>query len=203
MILLLDNYDSFTYNVFQALSSMGEQVRISRNDQVTLAEIAAMKPKAIVISPGPGTPDDAGISKDLVQQFAGKIPILGICLGHQVIGEVFGGRVIRAPEPIHGKVSCIKHRGKGLFQGVSDLFPAGRYHSLIVDQASLPECLEITAATSDGLIMGLKHRDFAVEGLQFHPESILTPAGKQILQNFIAAINEQPVKKLTESEKIS
>lgn len=203
MILLLDNYDSFTYNVFQALSSMGEEVRIIRNDQVTLEEIAAMKLKAIVISPGPGTPDDAGISKAMVKRFAGQIPILGICLGHQVIGEVFGGRVVRAPEPIHGKVSLIKHQGKGLYQGVSDPFPAGRYHSLIVAQTQLPDCLEVTAATSDGLIMGIRHRDFAVEGLQFHPESILTPEGKQLLHNFIISINEHSLKKLTQLEKIS
>jgi len=203
MILLLDNYDSFTYNVFQALSSMGEEVRIIRNDHVTLEEIAAMELKAIVISPGPGTPDDAGISKALVKRFAGQMPILGICLGHQVIGEVFGGRVIRAPEPIHGKVSFIKHQGQGLYQGVSDPFPAGRYHSLIVAQTGLPDCLEVTAATSDGLIMGIRHRDFAVEGLQFHPESILTPEGKQLLRNFITAINEHSLKKLTQLEKIS
>lgn len=203
MILLLDNYDSFTHNVFQAMSSMGEEVCIIRNDQVTLEEIAAMKLRAIVISPGPGTPDDAGISKALIKRFAGQIPILGICLGHQVIGEVFGGRVIRAPEPIHGKVSLIKHQGKGLYQGVSDPFPAGRYHSLIVDQTGFPDCLEITATTSDGLIMGIRHRDFAVEGLQFHPESILTPEGKQLLRNFITFINEQSLKKLTQLEKIS
>lgn len=194
MILLLDNYDSFTYNVFQALAGMGEKVRILRNDQVTLEEIAAMRPKAMVISPGPGTPDDAGISKAAVRRFAGRIPILGICLGHQVIGEVFGGRVIRAPEPVHGKVSLVSHRGTGLFQKVSDPFSAGRYHSLIVDRTRLPACLEITATTPDGLIMGLSHRDYAVEGLQFHPESILTPDGKRILGNFVAAINGQGCK---------
>ena len=189
MILLIDNYDSFTYNVFQALSSMGEEVRILRNDQVTLEEMAAMPLKAIVISPGPGTPDDAGVSKAAVKAFAGKVPILGICLGHQVIGEVFGGKVIRAPLPIHGKVSPVSHQGNGLFRSLNNPFPAGRYHSLIVSAEQLPSCLEITASTPDGLIMGLRHREFAVEGVQFHPESILTPDGKQILQNFIASIN--------------
>lgn len=189
MILLIDNYDSFTYNVFQALSSMGEEVRILRNDQVTVEEMAAMPLKAIVISPGPGTPDDAGVSKAAVKAFAGKVPILGICLGHQVIGEVFGGKVIRAPLPIHGKVSPVSHQGNGLFRSLNSPFPAGRYHSLIVSAEQLPSCLEITASTPDGLIMGLRHREFAVEGVQFHPESILTPDGKQILQNFIASIN--------------
>jgi anthranilate synthase/aminodeoxychorismate synthase-like glutamine amidotransferase len=185
MILLIDNYDSFTYNVYQYVASLGHKVKVIRNDKVTVEEIAAMDCKAIIISPGPRTPDDAGISKDVIKTFAGQIPILGICLGHQAIGEVFGGTVIRAPEPVHGKVSMIEHTGDGIFAGLPQPFSAGRYHSLIVERESLPDCLEVTATSSDGLIMGLRHREYRVEGVQFHPESILTPGGIRLLQNFL------------------
>jgi len=185
MILLIDNYDSFTYNVFQYIADLGHPVRVVRNDCITLAEIENGGYSALVISPGPGTPDDAGISRDVVARFAGKIPILGICLGHQVIGEVFGGKVVRAPEPVHGKVSAIIHDGFGLYKDLPCPFSAGRYHSLIVDRATLPDCFTVTATSEDGLIMGLKHRQYNVEGVQFHPESILTPDGRTVLQNFL------------------
>jgi len=185
MILLIDNYDSFTYNVYQYIADLGYEVRVVRNDRITLEEIEAGGYSAIVISPGPGTPDDAGISRDAVKRFAGKMPILGICLGHQVIGEAFGGKVIRAPQPIHGKVSPVLHNGEGIYEGLPSPFPAGRYHSLIVEKNSLPECLEITAFTEDGLIMGLKHKEYRIEGVQFHPESILTQGGRTLLANFL------------------
>ncbi|MBC8014746.1 MAG: aminodeoxychorismate/anthranilate synthase component II [Sporomusaceae bacterium] len=185
MILIIDNYDSFTYNVYQYVANLGYEVQVVRNDQITLPEIEAGGYEAIIISPGPGTPDDAGISKAAIEQFAGKVPILGICLGHQAIGEVFGGRVVRAPEPVHGKVCEIQHRGTGIYQGVSSQFVAGRYHSLIVERGSLPECLEITATSADGLIMGLRHKEYKMEGVQFHPESILTPEGIKLLENFL------------------
>ncbi|MDR3562566.1 MAG: aminodeoxychorismate/anthranilate synthase component II [Negativicutes bacterium] len=187
MILLIDNYDSFTYNVYQAVASLGYEVEVVRNDKITLAEIAGGDYTAIIISPGPGTPADAGISKEVIATFAGRIPILGICLGHQAIGEVFGGRVVRAPEPIHGKVSLVYHDGGGIYHGLPRPFDAGRYHSLIVDSTGLPDCLKVTAKSEDKLIMGLKHREFNVEGVQFHPESILTPAGMLLLTNFLAA----------------
>lgn len=185
MILIIDNYDSFTYNVYQYVANLGYEVQVVRNDRITLPEIEAGGYEAIIISPGPGTPDDAGISKAAIQQFAGKVPILGICLGHQAIGEVFGGQVVRAPEPVHGKVYEIQHCGTGIYQGVSPQFAAGRYHSLIVEKESLPECLEITATSADGLIMGLRHKEFRIEGVQFHPESILTPEGITLLENFL------------------
>ena len=185
MILIIDNYDSFTYNVYQYVANLGYEVHVVRNDQITLAEIAAGGYEAIIISPGPGTPEDAGISKVVIQQFAGKVPIFGICLGHQAIGEVFGGRVVRAPEPVHGKVSSIQHTGTGIYQGIAPNFNAGRYHSLIVERDSLPDCLLITATTADGLIMGLRHRQYNIHGVQFHPESILTPEGMKLLENFL------------------
>lgn len=186
MILIIDNYDSFTYNVYQYVANLGYEVQVVRNDQMTLADIEAGNYEAIIISPGPGTPDEAGISKSVIERFAGKVPILGICLGHQAIGEVFGGRVIRAPEPIHGKVGLIEHNGTGLYEGVSPQFIAGRYHSLIVERDSLPACLEITSTLADGMIMGLRHREYNVHGVQFHPESILTPEGIRLLKNFLA-----------------
>lgn len=186
MIILIDNYDSFTYNVYQYVANLGYEVYVVRNDQITLAEIEAGGYEAIIISPGPGTPADSGITKDVIQYFAGKIPIFGICLGLQAIGEVFGGTVLRAPEPVHGKVSFIQHTGTGIYQGISPNFAAGRYHSLIVDRETLPDCLEITSTSADGLIMGLKHRQYAIEGVQFHPESILTPEGMKLLKNFLA-----------------
>jgi anthranilate synthase/aminodeoxychorismate synthase-like glutamine amidotransferase len=186
MLLVIDNYDSFTYNLVQYLGELGETVEVRRNNQVTLDEIeTSLRPERIVISPGPGTPDDAGISLGLIDRFSGKIPLLGVCLGHQAMGQAFGGRVIRAPELMHGKASEVSHDGKTIFAGLSDNFVAGRYHSLIVERESLPSCLEISASTKDGIIMGLRHRDLKVEGVQFHPESILTSEGKQLLANFL------------------
>jgi anthranilate synthase component 2 len=188
MILLIDNYDSFTYNVYQAIANLGRSLRVVRNDCVTLDEIASGNYEALIISPGPGTPDDAGISKEAVRQFAGKLPILGICLGHQVIGEAFGAKVIRAPLPVHGKTAKIQHDGQGLYVNLPQPLTAGRYHSLIVERSTLPDCLEITATNEEGLIMGMRHKDFNVQGLQFHPESILTPDGGKLLANFLDAI---------------
>jgi anthranilate synthase/aminodeoxychorismate synthase-like glutamine amidotransferase len=185
MILLLDNYDSFTYNLAQYLGQMGQDLEICRNDQVTLDEIQDLRPERIVISPGPCTPKEAGISVPLIQRFAGKIPILGVCLGHQAIGAAFGGHVIRAQKIMHGKTSEIQHDGKTIFRGLPQEFVATRYHSLIVERKSLPRTLEISAETSDGTIMGLRHRKLRVEGVQFHPESILTSAGFRLLENFL------------------
>ena len=186
MILLLDNYDSFTYNLAQYLGQLGEKLEVRRNDQVTLEEIAAMAPERIVISPGPGTPQQAGITVELIRRFAGKIPILGVCLGHQAIGYAFGGRVVRAPRLMHGKTSEIRHDGRTVFRGLPNPFTATRYHSLIVERKSLPRELQISAETADGVVMGLRHRKLKVEGVQFHPESVLTDAGMQILRNFLA-----------------
>ena len=188
MILLIDNYDSFTYNVYQAIANLGHPLQVVRNDRINLAEIAAGSYEAIIISPGPGTPDDAGLSKEIVREFAGKLPILGICLGHQVIGEVFGGNIVRAPQPVHGKTTEVAHQGDGLYTDLPQPFTAGRYHSLIVEEASLPECLEVTARNEENLIMGLRHRQFNVQGVQFHPESILTPVGDKLLANFLSSI---------------
>lgn len=187
MILVIDNYDSFTYNLVQYLGELGADLVVYRNDQISLEEIDDMAPEKIVISPGPCTPNEAGISVDLVQHFAGKIPILGVCLGHQSIGQAFGGKIVGAPTIMHGKVSEIHHSGQSIFEGLSEPFIATRYHSLIVEKDSLPNCLEITAETDDGVIMGLRHRDMAVDGVQFHPESILTGEGKNLLQNFLDA----------------
>jgi para-aminobenzoate synthetase component 2 len=185
MILLLDNYDSFTYNLAQYLGQMGQDLEIRRNDQVTLDEIQDLRPERIVISPGPCTPKEAGISVPLVQRFAGEIPILGVCLGHQAIGAAFGGHVIRARQIMHGKTSEIQHDGKTIFRGLPQSFIATRYHSLIVERKSLPRSLEISAETADRTIMGLRHRKLRVEGVQFHPESILTSAGFRLLENFL------------------
>jgi len=185
MLLLLDNYDSFTYNLAQYLGQMGQTLEVRRNDQITLDEIEILQPERIVISPGPCTPAEAGISEPLIKRFAGQIPILGVCLGHQAIGEVFGGRVIRAPQVMHGKTSEIHHDGKTIFRGLPQDFPATRYHSLIVERKSLPRTLEISAETHDGIIMGLRHRKFKVEGVQFHPESVLTGPGFKLLENFL------------------
>jgi anthranilate synthase/aminodeoxychorismate synthase-like glutamine amidotransferase len=186
MLLVIDNYDSFTYNLVQYLGELGETVEVRRNDEVTVDEIEVrLRPERIVISPGPGTPDDAGISLNVIERFTGKIPLLGVCLGHQAIGQVFGGKVIRAPELMHGKASEISHDGKTIFEGVSEHFTAGRYHSLIVERETLPNCLEVSAFTKDNIIMGLRHRQSKVEGVQFHPESILTPEGKTLLANFL------------------
>ena len=188
MILLIDNYDSFTYNVYQAVANLGRPLQVVRNDQLSLTDISDGHYDAIMISPGPGTPDDAGISREVVTHFAGKLPILGICLGHQVIGEAFGAKVIRAPQPVHGKTAKIFHDGNGLYANLPQPFIAGRYHSLIVDRDTLPDCMEITALNNEGLIMGLKHRHFNIQGVQFHPESILTPEGTTLLGNFLATI---------------
>jgi anthranilate synthase/aminodeoxychorismate synthase-like glutamine amidotransferase len=185
VILLLDNYDSFTYNLAQYLGELGCTVEVHRNDRISVEEIAHRKPERIVISPGPCLPQDAGISVELIQKLAGKIPILGVCLGHQALGAAFGGRIIRAPKLFHGKTSEIQHDGKNIFKKLSNPFTATRYHSLIVERKSLPRELAITAETSDGIIMGLRHRRHKVEGVQFHPESILTRSGKQLLQNFL------------------
>jgi anthranilate synthase/aminodeoxychorismate synthase-like glutamine amidotransferase len=184
MILLIDNYDSFTYNLAQYLGQLGEKLEVRRNDQITLDEIAARKPDRIVISPGPGTPDDAGICIDVIRRFAGKVPLLGVCLGHQVIGQAFGGNVVRAPQLMHGKTSRIHHDSKTIFRKLPQDFVATRYHSLIVEKKSLPKELEISAETG-GLIMGLRHRQLLVEGVQFHPESVLTDVGLQMLRNFL------------------
>ena len=186
MILVIDNYDSFTYNLVQYLGELGEQVEVRRNNEVPLEEIESeLKPARILISPGPGTPDDAGISMKVIESFAGRIPILGVCLGHQSIGQVFGGRVVRAPQLCHGKSSRVQHDGKTIFTGLDQPFSAGRYHSLIVEDQSLPSCLEVSARTPDGIIMGLRHREMNVEGVQFHPESIMTTEGKKLLANFL------------------
>ena len=186
MILMIDNYDSFTYNLVQYLGEMGEQLLVKRNDQITLQGIRRLRPSSIVISPGPGRPSDAGISNQLIETFAGTIPILGVCLGHQCIGEVFGGDVVRAKRPMHGKISKIYHAKTGLLAGLPSPFDATRYHSLIVKRETLPSVLEVTAWTQDQEIMGLRHRRVPIYGVQFHPESILTTAGKDILRNFLA-----------------
>jgi anthranilate synthase/aminodeoxychorismate synthase-like glutamine amidotransferase len=185
MLLLLDNYDSFTYNLYQYLSELGAEVVVRRNDRVSIEDIEELQPERIVISPGPCTPSEAGISCDAVAHFGARIPILGVCLGHQSIGQVYGGRVIRAPEPMHGKTSLMHHQGQGVFQSLPQPFEAIRYHSLIVERDTLPAELEITAETQEGLIMGLRHRHYPVEGVQFHPESIMTSVGKDLLRNFL------------------
>ncbi len=185
MLLVIDNYDSFTYNLVQYLGELGANVSVYRNDKITINEIKELTPERILISPGPCTPKDAGISIDVIKNFAGKVPILGVCLGHQSIGEAFGGNVIRAKNLMHGKTSKIHHNNKGVFKDLSNPFSATRYHSLIVEKESLPDCLEITAWTKDDEIMGLRHKEFQVEGVQFHPESILTQEGKKLLNNFL------------------
>jgi anthranilate synthase component 2 len=185
MLAMLDNYDSFTYNLVQYLGELGAEVRVYRNDEVTVEELAAMNPGRVVISPGPCTPNEAGITLALIARLAGKVPILGVCLGHQSIGQAFGGKVVRAKKVMHGKVSTIRHDGKGLFAGVPDGFTATRYHSLAVERDSLPACLEVSAESEDGEIMGLRHRSLAVEGVQFHPEALLTEHGHAMLRNFL------------------
>jgi anthranilate synthase component 2 len=192
MLLMIDNYDSFTYNIVQYLGELGADVRVYRNDAISIAEIEAMQPDQIVISPGPCTPNEAGISVAVIKHFAGKIPLLGICLGHQGIGQAFGGDVIRAKKVMHGKLSAIHHADKGVFAGLSNPFTATRYHSLVIDSKTLPDCLEVTAWTEDDAgnmdeIMGVRHRTLAVEGVQFHPESILSEHGHQLLKNFLDA----------------
>lgn len=186
MILLIDNYDSFTYNLAQFLGQMGETLEVRRNDRISIEEIGRLAPERIVISPGPGIPRRAGVTIPVVLEFAGRIPILGVCLGHQAIGEAFGGRVIRAAEIMHGKTSAIRHDGETIFRGLPQGFAATRYHSLIVERKSLPRVLEISAETDNGTIMGLRHRKMKVEGVQFHPESVLTEVGLRLLRNFLA-----------------
>jgi anthranilate synthase/aminodeoxychorismate synthase-like glutamine amidotransferase len=186
MILLLDNYDRFTYNLYQYLAELGAEVVVRRNDEVTVKQVEALAPSHIVVSPGPCTPHEAGLSNALIHAFAPRIPVLGVCLGHQCIGEVFGGRVVRAPEPVHGKTALIHHNGAGILRGLPTPFEAIRYHSLVVERATLPTALEITAETMDGLIMGLRHREYPTFGVQFHPESIMTRVGKDILRAFLA-----------------
>ncbi|MBR9985031.1 MAG: aminodeoxychorismate/anthranilate synthase component II [Desulfosarcina sp.] len=188
MILMIDNYDSFTYNLVQYLKQIGEGVQVKRNDAVSVDEIAAMAPQAIVISPGPGRPASAGVSVDTIRRFSGTIPILGVCLGHQSIAHVFGGRVIGAKRLMHGKTSAITADGKGIFAGIKQPFQAMRYHSLAVEKESLPDCLAVTATAEDGEIMGIRHRSHVTEGIQFHPESIMTPLGKRLLRNFLKMI---------------
>ena len=185
MILMIDNYDSFTYNLVQYLGELGADLKVFRNDKITIGKIKQLRPEKIVISPGPGRQDDAGISKELIREFAGKIPILGVCLGHQCIGAVYGGKIIQAKRLMHGKTSAIYHNGRGLFENIPNPFEATRYHSLLVERKSLPACLEITAWTKQKEIMGLQHKRYPLFGVQFHPESILTKAGKDILKNFL------------------
>ena len=185
MLLMIDNYDSFTYNLVQYLQELGEEVVVHRNDQITVDQIAALQPRRIVISPGPCSPVEAGISVELIQRLSGTIPMLGVCLGHQSIGHAFGGRVVRAPQLMHGKTSLIRHDDSGVFKGLSNPFVATRYHSLIVERQGLPDCLRINAWVEDGTIMGLEHRERPLWGVQFHPESILTVEGKRLLQNFL------------------
>ncbi len=194
MLLLLDNYDSFTYNLYQYLAELGAEVEVARNDQITLEDIEAMSPQGIVISPGPCTPREAGISNDAIRHFGPQLPILGVCLGHQCIGEVYGAKVDRAEEIRHGKTSLIHHTGQGVLAGLPDPFSAIRYHSLVVYPETLPHCLEITAWTESGLIMGLRHKEHPVEGVQFHPESILTPVGKDLLRNFLRRVAQSKTR---------
>jgi anthranilate synthase component 2 len=185
MLLMIDNYDSFTYNLVQYFGELGQEVQVYRNDEIDLDRIAALQPDHIVISPGPCTPNEAGVSVPVIKQFAGKIPILGVCLGHQAIGQAFGGKIVHAKQLMHGKTSEIHHHNIGVFTGLPNLFTATRYHSLVIERESLPDCLEITAWTDDGEIMGVRHKTLAVEGVQFHPESILTEHGHAMLENFL------------------
>ena len=190
MILLLDNYDSFTYNIYQLLSELGTEVEVIRHDCITVEEIRQRGYEALVISPGPGVPKDAGISEDAIRQLGPELPVLGICLGHQAIGEVYGGKVVRAGAIVHGKSSALHHDGRGLYEGLPQNIPVARYHSLIVERESLPDCLEVASELEDGTIMGLRHKEYPVEGIQFHPESILTPEGHKMLVNFLKRLGK-------------
>ena len=198
MILLIDNYDSFTYNLVQMMECLNQEVGVYRNDRVDMAHITTMAPSALVISPGPGSPDQSGISMEAVHRLGPEIPVLGVCLGHQAIAEIYGGRVVKAGRIMHGKRSAIFHDGKSLFGSLPNPFQAVRYHSLIVDPDSLPRCLEVSAWTRQGEVMGLRHREYAVEGVQFHPESILTEEGENILKNFIGICSEESRKRVNE-----
>ena len=203
MIALLDNYDSFTYNLYQYLAELGADVQVWRNDAISVAELAALAPSQIVISPGPCTPREAGVSNEVIRALGPRIPLLGVCLGHQCIGEVYGGRVVRAPEPVHGKTALIHHTGAGVLRGLPQPFAAMRYHSLIVERDTLPAALEITAETADGLIMGLRHREYPIYGVQFHPESIMTQAGKDLLRNFLAGdVVTEPAEPAAAAERM-
>ena len=188
MLLLFDNYDSFTYNIYQLLASFGAEVEVVRNDAVTPEDVLAVHYEAVILSPGPGLPKDAGNLEMLIEAAKGKVPLLGICLGHQAIGEVFGGRIVRAKEIVHGKPSLIRHDGQGLYAGLPEKAAVGRYHSLIIEHESLPDCLAVTAELEDGTIMGVRHKEYAIEGIQFHPESILTPDGEKIMRNFLQGL---------------
>jgi anthranilate synthase/aminodeoxychorismate synthase-like glutamine amidotransferase len=187
-VLVIDNYDSFVYNLVQYLGELGAEPEVHRNDELSVAEIIALAPDAVLISPGPGVPADAGVSNDVIRAFAGQVPVLGVCLGHQCIAEVYGGQVVRAAQVMHGKTSLIHHDGRGVFAGLPDPLEATRYHSLVVDPASVPDVLEISAQTDDGVVMGVRHRELGVEGVQFHPESILTAGGHDLLSNFLAQV---------------
>ena len=185
MLLLLDNYDSFTYNIYQLLAELGAEIEVVRNDAATVSELSKRGYSGVVISPGPGEPKDAGVTEELIQTMKGVVPIRGVCLGHQAIGEVFGGKVVRAPKIVHGKTSRIRHDGVGIYRDLPQPFDVGRYHSLILERETLPDCLAVTAETEDGIIMGVRHKEYDVEGVQFHPESILTPEGRTLLGNFL------------------
>jgi anthranilate synthase component II len=185
MVLVIDNYDSFTYNLVQYLGELGEEVIVRRNDEITIDDVAALQPERIVVSPGPCTPNEAGISVPLIERFGGEIPLLGVCLGHQSIGQAFGGRIVHARELMHGKTSPIRHNGRGVFRDLPNPLVATRYHSLVIDRETLPECLEVTAWSDDGDIMGVRHKNLPIEGVQFHPESILTEQGHELLRHFI------------------
>ncbi len=191
MLLMIDNYDSFTYNLYQYLSELGAEVVTVRNDKITLEEIEEMAPEGIIISPGPCTPKEAGISKDVIRHFGPRLPTLGVCLGHQCVGEVYGAKVDRAGEIRHGKTSMVHHQGQGVLKGLPDPFEAIRYHSLVVYPETVPDCLEVTAWTDNGLVMGLRHKEHPVEGVQFHPESVMTPVGKDLLRNFLDRVGQQ------------
>jgi anthranilate synthase/aminodeoxychorismate synthase-like glutamine amidotransferase len=193
MLLVIDNYDSFTYNLVQFLGELGAEPVVRRNDQVTVEEIASGGYSGVVISPGPGEPKGAGISLALIRELGGRLPILGVCLGHQAIGEAFGGRIVRAPRPVHGKASRVKHDGRGIFAGVPEEIEVARYHSLVIEPQSCPDVLEITATTADGIIMAVRHRSLPIEGVQFHPESVLTSNGMQILSNFVQLCKATPL----------
>jgi anthranilate synthase/aminodeoxychorismate synthase-like glutamine amidotransferase len=187
MLLVIDNYDSFTYNLVQYLGELGARMKVVRNDELSVDDIEReIKPEQVLISPGPGTPDDAGMTLNVIRRFAGKVPILGVCLGHQAIGQHFGGTVVRAPEPVHGKPVKVQHDGRTIFDGIPQDFNAGRYHSLVIGRDTVPDCLEISAESPDGLVMGLRHKTLPIEGVQFHPESILTEHGKTLLRNFLS-----------------
>ena len=185
MLLLLDNYDSFTYNIYQLLAELGAEIEVVRNDAATVSELSKRGYSGVVISPGPGEPKDAGVTENLIREMKGAVPILGVCLGHQAIGEVFGGKVVRAPKIVHGKTSRIRHDGVGIYRDLPQPFDVGRYHSLILERETLPDCLAVTAETEDGIIMGVRHKEYDIEGVQFHPESILTPEGRTLLGNFL------------------